>query len=108
MTTATLPTFTPEQRAANLEKAHAANRRRADVLQRLARHEIDLAGLLALADEDEAVSHTRVSTVLRRLPGVGPVRLAALMADAGIDGKRRLGGLGARQRAYLAELTPAD
>jgi hypothetical protein len=107
MTTATLPKLTDEERQAALQKAHAANRRRAEALQRLARHDIDFAGLLALADEDEAVGHARVSTALRRLPGVGPKRLPALMADAGIDDRRRLGGLGSRQRTYLAALTPS-
>ena len=51
--------------------------------------------------EDDLARRTKVSQVLRAVPGVGPARAAAIMERAGIPAERRVGGLGARQREQL-------
>ena len=44
-----------------------------------------------------------MSQALRALSGIGPTKAAALMERAGVDDKRRLGGLGIQQRRKLVE-----
>lgn len=100
-----LPTLTPEQRAAALEKSAAARREQSAALAELK------AGTLALPDflatDNLALRRVKVTRVLRALPGVGPVKAARLMEQAQIDSKRRVGGLGSVQRATLADLLAA-
>jgi hypothetical protein len=98
-----LPPMTPEQRAAGLEKAKAANAERAQVKADLKSGDATLAEVIAAAQASDAVGKMKVSAVLRALPGVGDAKAAKLMAELGIDGKRRLRGLGDRQRAALEE-----
>jgi hypothetical protein len=94
-----LPTLTPEQREAALAKAQQARAARSALLADLK------AGTLTLADvlsrEDGTARRTMIAQVIRALPGVGPARTAAVMERAGISPDRRVGGLGARQRAQL-------
>ena len=101
----TLPALTPEQSKAGLEAARAARKERALALAELK------AGTLTLADiltsPNETLRRTKVTAVLLALPGVGKVRAAQVMEQARIDPKRRVGGLGANQRAALeAEFAP--
>lgn len=104
-----LPVMTPEQRAAGLLKAKAANAERAKVKADLKNKTITLADVIAAADGSDVIGRMKVSAVLQALPGVGKVRAAKFMQDNGIDGKRRLRGLGSSQRAALEALfTPAD
>lgn len=51
--------------------------------------------------------NTRVAQVLKALPGYGPVRVAAVMSEAGIANNRRIGGLGPRQRRQLIDAVTA-
>ena len=94
-----LPTMTPEQRQVALTKAREARAARSALLAEVK------AGTLTLADvlgrEDDLARRTKVSQVLRAVPGVGPARAAAIMERAGIPPERRVGGLGARQREQL-------
>lgn len=97
-----LPTLTPAERAAALEKAALARRERAagvkpaQVLQGIAgrRHR-------GRQGQSGAVGKMRVSALLEALPGVGPVRARQIMADIGISESRRVRGLGANQAAAL-------
>jgi len=98
-----LPPMTPEQRAAGLEKAKAANAERAKVKSDLKSGAVTLAGVIAAAEGSDAIGKMKVSAVLRALPGVGDAKASKVMAELGIDGKRRLRGLGDRQRAALEE-----
>ena len=94
-----LPTLTPEQRAAALEKAAAARRARAELKARLKSHAVALADVLD--DTDEAVAKMKVVAVIEAMPGVGKVRAQRLMEELEISPARRVRGLGAKQREAL-------
>lgn len=96
-----LPSLTPEQRAAALEKAKAARTARAELKERLKRGDITLAEVLTQADTDEVVGKLKVSAVLEALPGIGKVRAAQTMDRLHIADSRRLRGLGEHQRQSL-------
>jgi hypothetical protein len=96
-----LPSLTPEQRAAALEKAAVARKQRAEVKERLKHSGASLESVLADADNDEIIGKMKVSAVLEALPGVGKVRATKLMERLEISPTRRVRGLGAKQRAAL-------
>ncbi|TXG89583.1 integration host factor [Rhodococcus rhodnii] len=96
-----LPTLTPEQRAAALEKAAKARKARAELRESLKSGNQTLADTLAKADSDELVGKTKVLYVLESLPKVGKVKARSIIEELGIAESRRLGGLGARQRSEL-------
>lgn len=99
-----LPALSPEQRQAALEKAREARAARSALLAGVKEGSLTLADVLGR--EDDLARRTKVSQVLRALPGVGPARASAVMERAGITADRRVGGLGARQREQLlAEFT---
>jgi hypothetical protein len=94
-----LPVLTPEQRQASLAKAREVRTARSALLAELRANTVTLADVLGR--EDDLARRTKVSQVLRAVPGVGPARAAAIMERAGIPAERRVGGLGARQREQL-------
>jgi hypothetical protein len=96
-----LPTMTAEQRAAGLEKAREVRVARAAALERLRTGTLTLADFLA--SEDEVLKKTKVRAMLLALPGIGPAKAGGILADVGIDPKRRVGGLGSNQRQALTE-----
>jgi hypothetical protein len=57
--------------------------------------------VLALAEEDDVIAHTKVIDVLKALPRVGAVRAAKVMDRLDIAANRRLRGLGKHQTAAL-------
>ena len=97
-----LPSLTPEQRAAALEKAAVARRRRAEVKNRLKHSGKSLVSVLEDGDTDEIIGKMKVSAVLEAMPGVGKVRAGRIMEKLGIAPSRRVRGLGTNQRAALA------
>jgi hypothetical protein len=96
-----LPTLTPEQRSAALEKAALARKQRAEVKERLKRSGTSLEAVLKDADSDEVLGKMKVSAVLEALPGVGRVRANKIMERLDISPTRRVRGLGSKQRAAL-------
>ena len=102
----TLPTLSPEQRQAALEKAREVRAARSAVLASLKEGTITLADVLGR--EDDTARRTKVSQVIRALPGIGQARAAAIMERAGITPDRRVGGLGARQREQLLAQFPGS
>jgi hypothetical protein len=94
-----LPTLTPEQRAQALEKAQEARTARRELLDAVKSGALSLGDVLSR--EDNIAKKTKVSQLLKALPGYGPAKATALMEEAGIDEGRRLGGLGDRQREKL-------
>ncbi|HWU12075.1 MAG TPA: integration host factor, actinobacterial type [Streptomyces sp.] len=68
------------------------------------------AGRLSLLDildrSDDTARQTRALNLLQSLPGVGAVKARRHLVDLGISEKRRIQGLGERQRARLIELFP--
>lgn len=113
-TKTSLPTLTDEQRVAALEKAKASRVFRAQLKKDIGNGTVDIADLikgeLGAFSEDEAalVNKTRVLDLLKAVRGVGAVRAAELMNQVDINERRRLGGLGARQREALVDKLSVD
>jgi hypothetical protein len=102
-----LPTLTPEQRAAALEKAAAVRKVRADAKAGLKAGTASLPGILAKGSDDDLFGKMKVSALLQAMPGVGKVRARQIMERLDIAENRRVRGLGDRQRAALeAEFAP--
>lgn len=100
-----LPVLTAEQRTAALAAAAATRTARAHLLTAVKAGELTLADVLARTDP--LVTRTRVTALIKALPGVGPVRARQLITDLGIDQGRRVGGLGVHQRTALLTATAA-
>lgn len=96
-----LPELTPEQRQANLEKAAASRRERAEVKNRLKHSGASLAEVLKLGRENEVIGKMRVLDLLQSMPGLGKVRARQLMERLSISESRRVRGLGTNQIAAL-------
>jgi hypothetical protein len=97
----TIPRLSDEQRQQARNAATQARRRRAEIKQALRSGERSLAEVLALAEQDDVVAHTKVIDVLKALPRVGAVRAAKVMERLDIAANRRLRGLGKHQTAAL-------
>ena len=83
--------------------AVAARQARAAVKHAVAsrsRSALDVA-LVAWSDPETAEASLRVRELLTSIPGLGPTRVARLMGDLDISDKKRVGGLGVRQRVKL-------
>ena len=99
-----LPTLSPEQRAAALEKAAEIRKARAELKEQLKAGKTTLTTVLGRAESDEVVGKLKVSAVLQSMPGIGKVRATQIMEKLKIAESRRLRGLGEQQRkALLAE-----
>ena len=96
-----LPPMTPEQRARALAKATEARSARSALLADVKAGTVKPEQVFGR--DDDVAKKTRVAQVLRSLPGYGPAKVTALLAAAGIDEKRRVGGLTAAQRTRLSE-----
>ena len=96
-----LPSLTPDQRAAALEKAAKARKDRAEVKNNLKRGAITLPAVLKQGQSDDTVGKMKVSALLEAMPGVGKVRARQIMERLGIAESRRVRGLGANQRTAL-------
>lgn len=101
ITTLPLPTLTPEQRAEALAKAAEARKARSELLANIKSGKESIESVLNRAKEDRTVGKTKVVQLLKAVPGLGQVKVAALMEQAGIDPDRRAAGLGDRQRETL-------
>ena len=101
-----LPQLTPEQRQANLEKAAASRRERAEVKNRLKHSGASIVDVLRQGQENEVIGKMKVVDLLQSMPGLGKVRAKQLMERLAIAESRRVRGLGAKQVAALeAEFT---
>jgi hypothetical protein len=96
-----LPSLTPEQRQAALEKAAAARRERAEVKNRLKHSGASLAEVLHESKDNEVIGKMKVLDLLQSMPGLGKVRARQMMERIGISESRRVRGLGANQIASL-------
>lgn len=99
-----VPILTPEQRQQALAAAAASRRAVAAAKEQLRNGQLSLADVLgdpAAPVPDSALKNTKVDAVLRALPGVGQVRAAELLRQAGVAGNRRVAGLGRNQRRAL-------
>jgi transposase len=96
-----LPRLTPEQRQANLDKAAASRRERAEVKNRLKHSGASLAEVLDQGGANEVIGKMRVADLLQSMPGVGKVRAKQIMERLGISESRRVRGLGVNQTSAL-------
>ena len=96
-----LPRLTPEERRANLDKAAASRRQRAEVKNRLKHSGGSILEVLDLGQEDEVIGKMRVLDLLQAMPGLGKVRARQMMERLGISESRRVRGLGINQVAAL-------
>jgi hypothetical protein len=96
-----LPSLTPEQRQAALDKAPASPRERAEVKNRLKHSGASLADVLREGKKNEVVGKMKVLDLLQSLPGLGKVRARQVMERIGISESRRVRGLGNNQIAAL-------
>ena len=98
-----LPSLTPEQRAAALEKAAVVRKQRAALKVRLKSSGTTLDDVLADGDDDEVIGKMKVVAVLEAMPGVGKVRAQKIMERLDISPSRRIRGLGTKQRKALVK-----
>ena len=104
-----LPRLTPEQRQANLEKAAASRRERAEIKNRLKHSGASIVDVLKQGQENDVIGKMRVLDLLQSMPGLGKVRARQLMERLSIAESRRVRGLGAKQVAALeAEFAGRD
>ena len=96
-----LPSLSPEQRAAALEKAAEIRKARAELKDQLKSGKTSLAAVLDRAEADDVVGKLRVSAVLQAMPGIGKIRAQQIMEKLKIAESRRLRGLGEQQRKAL-------
>jgi hypothetical protein len=96
-----LPSLTPEQRAAALEKAAEIRKARAKLKEDLKQGKTSLATVLEQAEADDVVGKLKVSAVLQAMPGIGKIRATQIMEKLKIADSRRLRGLGEQQRKAL-------
>lgn len=96
-----LPRLTPEQRQANLEKAAASRRERAEVKNRLKHSGASIVDVLRQGQENDVIAKMRVLDLLQAMPGLGKVRARQMMERLSISESRRVRGLGANQVAAL-------
>jgi ribosomal protein S13 len=103
-----LPSLTPEERAAALEKAARARKERAEVKNRLKRGATTLSDVIKEGAHDDVIGKMKVSALLESLPGVGKVRAKQIMERLGIAESRRVRGLGVNQRRDLEQVYGYD
>lgn len=96
-----LPTLTPEQRKAALEKAAAARQLRAEVKNRLKSSRASLTEVIQESRANDVIAKLKVIDLLQSMPGVGKVRARQTMERLGISETRRVRGLGTNQIAAL-------
>lgn len=99
-----VPTLTAEARAEALKKAVAVRRERGETPAQLKDGKVSLN--VVLDREDSVVGKVYVRRLLESLPGIGKVRAGQLLADLDISERRRVQGLGPRQKERLLELFP--
>jgi hypothetical protein len=92
-----VPSLTPEQRRAALEKAAHARRERAEIKAQLKTGGISIIEIIDRGQGDDIVGKMRVVALLESMPGVGKARARALMERLEISDTRRVRGLGENQ-----------
>lgn len=97
------PPRTAAQREAALAKAGEARATRAELKQAIHDGTIGLDEVFARAEDDEVVANIKVLTLLEAIPYVGKIRSRRMLEDLGISERRRVRGVGSRQRVRLLE-----
>lgn len=95
----TLTPRTQEQRSQALAKAVASRKERTVLLAQLKTSSLSLSEVLKR--DDQVVGRILVRRLLQSLPGIGPVKAAQLLDELDISPRRRVQGLGVRQKEAL-------
>jgi len=95
----TPPRLSLEELKAAGRKAVLARTERANFKKLLRDGERDIFD--AIADPRNSIARLKVSEVLEAIPGVGAIKVKAIMARADISPSRRIGGLGSKQTLAL-------
>lgn len=98
------PALTTEQRQAALAKARDVRQQRVQFLDRVRRGELDLIDVFAFGKQSDIVGTTKLSAVLKAMPGVGEKTAASWMEQVGVPANRRVRGVGPKQQTALARL----
>ena len=69
---------------------------------------LSMTSASSIEDLDSALDGMRATDLFRGVPGFGPKRLERIIEDAGISPRRKVRGLGARQRMVIVELLEAS
>lgn len=94
------PTLTAEQRAAAAQKGIEIRRAWAEWKDRIRKGTLSVDDAFSQFDDDK-VARLKVRAFVEAIPGVGKVKAKRIMEECEIADNRRLGGLGAQQRARL-------
>jgi hypothetical protein len=103
VTPPTPPARTAAEREEALARAAQARAVRAELKAEVAAGNVSPAEVMARADNDEVVANIKLLTLLEAVPNIGKVRSRRLLGELGISERRRLRGVGDRQRARLLE-----
>ncbi len=95
-----LPPMTAEQRQAGLEAAARTRAARAELKAQLKNGSVDTVEVFS--GQNEIAAAMPVRQLVEALPGWGKSKAATMFEEIGIDGAKRLRGLGSRQRETLA------
>lgn len=95
-----LPELTPEQRAANLAKANKLRAARKDLKRDVKQGWVKFSQAL---DKPEA-QRIPVKQLIESVPNIGERKAELVMAMVGINYRRRVQGLGPRQREKLIDI----
>lgn len=90
-----------ETRALGQARALEARRLRAAMKVGLRSGSLSAAEVLQRRSDDPVVARMRVTDFIEAVPGIGPVRAAAILDRCAIAPSRRLRGLGEQQAASL-------
>jgi hypothetical protein len=99
----TIPARTVEQRDAALRAAREVRSVRAALREQIRSGEIEASHVLDGAQTNDVWAALRVDWLIASVPGMGEVKVAALMNRLGISPSRRVRGLGVHQRAALLD-----
>lgn len=95
-----------DTRLANLERAMAVRKERAAIKKRVGTGELSVADVIDM--DSEAASRMRVIDLLASRRGYGKKRSLKLMRKLKISERRRVRGLGMRQREALLKALGSD
>ena len=85
-----------------LKKAAEARHARAELRDKIKTGKVSLESVLN--SDDPAATRMPVRALIESLPGYGKAKAAKIMDELEISPKRRVQGLGARQREALVEI----
>lgn len=99
-----MSTIPETDRVAASRAAVAARRARAELKQRIKSGELSALNVLYLAQDSASAAHRlRITEFLLTLPAIGKIKMPVILDTLEISERKRLGGLGRRQRAILEE-----